>query len=120
MKWRRRRRRRRRRRAEGTTVKLTLRGPDTAAGPGKAYTVELTREPALRGALKFLVEGYSDEEVVRYIYIYIERERERDRQTETETERQTDRDRDRDRDRDGDRDRESAHSIYCTLNICRT
>ena len=101
-------------------MKLTLRGPDTAAGPGKAYTVELTREPALRGALKFLVEGYSDEEVVRYIYIYIERERERDRQTETETERQTDRDRDRDRDRDGDRDRESAHSIYCTLNICRT
>ena len=104
MKWRRRRRRRRRRRAEGTTVKLTLRGPDTAAGPGKAYTVELTREPALRGALKFLVEGYSDEEVVRYIYIY--RERERERQTDRDRDRETDRQRQRQRQRQRRRQRQ--------------
>ena len=51
------------RRAEGTSVRLALRGPDTAAGPGKGYTVELMREPALRGALKYYVEGLTDTEV---------------------------------------------------------
>ena len=44
-------------------MRLALRGPDTAAGPGKGYTVELMREPALRGALKYYVEGLTDTEV---------------------------------------------------------
>ena len=45
-------------------MRLTLRNPDTAMGPGKGYNVELMREPALRGALRSLVEGFSDLEVL--------------------------------------------------------
>ena len=64
-------------------MKLTLRGPDTAAGPGKAYTVELTREPALRGALRSLVEGRSDEEVRRRARVFLcQREGRRERSRE--------------------------------------